>query len=85
MGRASHIDTALGQLELRKRDCLLLCSDGLTNAVSDDEICRVVLAAPDLEAACDRLVDVANERGGHDNITSLGGRRCGRLGARERR
>jgi len=71
MGHGSHIDTALGKLELRTRDCLLLCSDGLTNAVSDDEICRVVLTSPGLEAACNRLVDVANERGGNDNITVL--------------
>jgi serine/threonine protein phosphatase PrpC len=71
MGHASHIDTALGRLELRSRDCLLLCSDGLTNAVADEEICRIVLSSSGLEEACNRLVDVANERGGKDNVTVL--------------
>jgi PPM family protein phosphatase len=71
MGHAGHIDTALGKLELRKRDCLLLCSDGLTNAVSDDEICRFVLTSSGLVEACTRLVDAANDRGGKDNVTVL--------------
>jgi serine/threonine protein phosphatase PrpC len=71
MGHAGHIDTALGKLELRRRDCLLLCSDGLTNAVSDDEICRLVLSSSGLVDACNRLVGAANDRGGKDNITVL--------------
>jgi PPM family protein phosphatase len=71
MGREGHIRTALGKLELRRRDCLLLCSDGLTNPVADDEIRAVLLGSPDLENACGRLVGLANERGGKDNITVL--------------
>jgi serine/threonine protein phosphatase PrpC len=71
MGRTPSIQTALGRLGLRSRDCLLLCSDGLTNAVTDDEIAREVLASTSLEQACQRLVDLANARGGNDNITVL--------------
>jgi serine/threonine protein phosphatase PrpC len=71
MGRTPSIKTALGRLELRGRDCLLLCSDGLTNAVTDDEIAREVLASSSLEQACKRLVDLANAHGGDDNITVL--------------
>ena len=53
---------------IREGDRFLLCSDGLSNLILDDEI-RDVVATNDLKAACERLVDVANERGGDDNIT----------------
>jgi len=69
MGHQSNVVVALGKLELRARDCLLLCSDGLTGCVTDDEMRDMLLAAPDLAVACTRLVDLANERGGEDNIT----------------
>lgn len=55
-------------LPVRPGDCFVLCSDGLHDAVSDDEIC---LAAQSLEAgaACHSLVETARSRGGRDNIT----------------
>lgn len=49
-------------------DLLLLTSDGLTDLVSDDEICQTFLTKSN-EAAGRGLIDLANERGGHDNIT----------------
>lgn len=69
MGRGARIEVALARLSLRARDCLLLCSDGLTRHVSDDEIRDIVLPATRLDAACKALVDLANERGGADNVT----------------
>jgi serine/threonine protein phosphatase PrpC len=69
MGHKSAIQVALGRLELRDRDCLLLCSDGLTGLVADEEIRDVVLGSKTLDGACARLVTLANERGGTDNIT----------------
>lgn len=71
MGRQGGIQAELGKLELRCRDCLLLCSDGLSNAVGDDELLGVVLASSSLEQACASLVDLANGRGGKDNITVM--------------
>jgi serine/threonine protein phosphatase PrpC len=71
MGRSKRMKVALARLSLRARDCLLLCSDGLTRHVSDDEIRDIVLPAPRLDAACKALVDLANERGGVDNITVI--------------
>jgi protein phosphatase len=62
---------ALGKLQLRARDCLLLCSDGLTTHLTDEDIRSVVLGAPDLSVACDRLVNLAKARGGLDNITAV--------------
>ena len=55
--------------ELLPGDVLLLCSDGLTDLVWDDEIRDVVRSKQNLKEASHALVDLANERGGHDNIT----------------
>ena len=56
-------------LRLKAGDTLLLCSDGLTDLVWDDEILEIVRTEKDLESAAQKLIDTANERGGHDNIT----------------
>lgn len=58
-------------LELRVGDELLLCSDGLTEMLSHDEITQVLRGEPHLEAACTRLISLANERGGQDNVTAI--------------
>jgi serine/threonine protein phosphatase PrpC len=71
IGHQPRLSVALGRLELRRRDCLLLCSDGLSNEVGDGEMRDIVLASPDLGAAVDRLVERANERGGRDNVTAV--------------
>lgn len=71
MGHQKKIKIAVGRIDLRDRDCLLLCSDGLTGLVSDDEIRDVVLTAKRPEAVVSRLVALANERGGNDNITVI--------------
>jgi protein phosphatase len=54
---------------LQPNDVLLLCSDGLTDLVWNDEILEVVRSKSDLKEASRALVDLANDRGGHDNIT----------------
>ncbi len=68
MGTKPEVKVALGRLELRRGDVFLVCSDGLWSKVTDDEMLSVVRGA-DLVGACQRLVDLANERGGEDNIT----------------
>jgi len=50
-------------------DTYLLCSDGLSDLVEDDEMLAVIREQPELGAACQQLVDRANFRGGDDNIT----------------
>jgi PPM family protein phosphatase len=56
-------------VELRDGDQVLLCSDGLTEAVDDDRITELLSAGADGEAACRSLIDAANAAGGPDNIT----------------
>ena len=50
-------------------DTLLLCSDGLTNMVDDEQIKRIILGQRDIVEKAERLVLAANENGGSDNIT----------------
>jgi serine/threonine protein phosphatase PrpC len=71
MGHQPTVKVALGRLDLRQRDCLLLCSDGLTSEVPDEEVRSTILSSPDLVSAAERLVDLANARGGRDNTTVL--------------
>ena len=59
----------LAELTPTVGDIFVLCSDGLTGHVRDEEIAAEVSRDSDLDAACGRLVDLANSRGGEDNIT----------------
>jgi PPM family protein phosphatase len=81
MGLKETVQIALGRLDLRQRDCFLLCSDGLSSLVNDDEIRDVVLTAGPLDAVCGKLVDLAMKRGGSDNITVIVGGVSGDLPA----
>jgi protein phosphatase len=62
-----EIDTRSEQLGAG--DIILLCSDGLFTYIRDEELARIVLEQPNLALACDRLIRIANERGGADNIS----------------
>jgi protein phosphatase len=69
LGVSSDVEADMWELHLRSGDRVLLCSDGLSNEVGMDEIAGVLGGLDDPEAAARRLVDVANEHGGSDNIT----------------
>lgn len=56
------------EVDLTKGDKLLLCSDGLTNMLRDEEIYQIIQNNKELEQAAKTLVDAANENGGRDNI-----------------
>jgi serine/threonine protein phosphatase PrpC len=57
---------------LLDRDRILLCTDGLTNMVTEEEIARIILGLEDdPQMACEALVDTANNKGGRDNITVI--------------
>jgi serine/threonine protein phosphatase PrpC len=56
-------------LQLQPSDILLLCSDGLTDLVWNDEILEVIRSKPNVKEASRALIELANSRGGHDNIT----------------
>jgi len=52
-------------------DVYVLCSDGLSGMIQDEEIQRIVAGAPDIRVACKQLIERANEHGGEDNITAV--------------
>lgn len=55
----------------RLGDIVLLCSDGLAGPVSDEDIFRIIQAAPDISSATNQLIAKANENGGPDNVTAV--------------
>jgi len=70
IGVADAVEIDTMQVTLRDGDRLLLCSDGLSGVVDDDEIARV-LREDDPSVIADRLIDMANDAGGPDNITVI--------------
>lgn len=72
LGGALQVTPDASEIEARSGDVFLLCSDGLTGMVPENEIARIVTATNgDLEKACQELIDAANERGGLDNVTAV--------------
>jgi protein phosphatase len=69
LGVSSEVETDMWELELGAGDRVLICSDGLSNEVGTDEMETVLRTVADPQDAARRLVDVANEHGGADNIT----------------
>ncbi len=69
LGPDARVRVDLTHQEVRRGDILVLCSDGLSGQVKRDEIAEIVLRERDLQAVCERLIALANERGGPDNIT----------------
>lgn len=68
---AVEVDVRSGTAEAG--DCFLLCSDGLSGMIEEEEIARLLAAAADTgaEAACKTLVDAANQAGGKDNVSVI--------------
>lgn len=71
LGVDESVEVETYQVDLRPDDRLLLCSDGLTSMLRDEEIARVLREEDDPQAAAERLVEAANRAGGEDNITVL--------------
>ena len=69
LGPDPKVKVDLTHQEVRRGDVLVLCSDGLSGQVKKEEIGQVVSTTQDLSSVCDKLIAMANERGGPDNIT----------------
>ncbi|MGE3437243.1 MAG: protein phosphatase 2C domain-containing protein [Blastocatellales bacterium] len=69
LGAHNNVNVEVNSLTLCNLDTLVLCSDGLSGKLHQEEIARIVQEASDFKSACQRLIDLANERGGEDNIT----------------
>jgi protein phosphatase len=71
LGSEESVEADVEDLVALPGDLLLMTSDGLTRHVSDEEILTIVQRSRDLEQGCNKLVEIAKERGGDDNITCL--------------
>jgi PPM family protein phosphatase len=73
LGASPSVNVVVDHVELRDLDIILLCSDGLTSnfKVKPEEMVRLIDQSHSLKEACESLVEVANQRGGEDNITVL--------------
>ncbi len=71
LGTQPTVKVVLTAVELFRNDALLICSDGLSNKIIADELRQITIESENLTVACRQLVEIANERGGEDNITVI--------------
>jgi protein phosphatase len=69
LGTSDSVQVDLTFVELKRGDTLLLCSDGLSGMVRNEEIREILRSVDEPLEACKTLTDRANQAGGHDNIT----------------
>jgi PPM family protein phosphatase len=74
LGPDPRVKVDLTRQTLRRGDTLIICSDGLSGLVRREEFAQMVEVYPDLPVLCGALIDLANERGGPDNITVVAAR-----------
>jgi len=71
IGTDTVVECDLFHTTLDRGDCLLLCSDGLSNMMDDQEILFEVVHGVNKQQCCQRLLDIAKNRGAPDNVTSI--------------
>jgi protein phosphatase len=71
LGMQEHVSVDLQGDDASIGDCYVLCSDGLSGMIEDSEILDIVAQSPTIEEACRKLIALANEHGGEDNITAV--------------
>ncbi len=71
MGMPEAVEPHVRSAALKPGDRYLLCSDGLTDMVSDEAVTEMLATNADPQAACRALVEAANEAGGYDNVTVI--------------
>ena len=74
LGAEPTVQADLDEMWVKEGDQILLCSDGLIRMVSDEGIAQVLAEAESAQRASDRLVEIANDNGGEDNVTVIVGR-----------
>jgi protein phosphatase len=71
LGMQDQVVVDLQHDDPQPNDVYVLCSDGLSGMIPDDEIRKIVSSSPDIREACKQLIARANESGGEDNITAV--------------
>jgi PPM family protein phosphatase len=70
-GNRAGVRVDVQKVELETGDVVLLCTDGLTDMLSDERLASILAAEGEPQSACERLVAEANDQGGRDNITAV--------------
>jgi serine/threonine protein phosphatase PrpC len=70
-GRSHDLFVDVNKISLERDDIVLLCTDGLYDMISDEKINELLGSNQSAEAICRKLVELANENGGKDNITAI--------------
>jgi len=70
-GSEAGVRVEMQKAELETGDVVLICSDGLTDMLTDEQIAAILASEGEPRPACERLVAAANEQGGKDNITAV--------------
>ena len=68
VGAREKVEVDFFEYRLKKGDIILMCTDGLSNMIEDEEMFRIVKSSRDIVEAVERLVERANDNGGSDNI-----------------
>jgi protein phosphatase len=71
LGMQDNVVVDLQHDDPQAGDVYVLCSDGLSGMVSDEDIQRIATSSSDIREVCKRLIQSANEKGGEDNITAV--------------
>ena len=71
LGQNEEVDVDVYEAHLRSGDRIVLCSDGLTRHVKPNEIASIVTDEDDPDVASQQLIDLANDRGGEDNVSTI--------------
>ncbi len=71
LGNKMDVEIDIRIHEILAGDRYLLCSDGLSTMVEDEGIFQIIKDSKDVDEACDHLIQAANDKGGHDNISVI--------------
>lgn len=71
LGSEASVESDYFELSMRLGDCILFCSDGLSNMLSDQELLEYAMLCPEPERLCRELMNEALERGARDNVTVI--------------
>jgi serine/threonine protein phosphatase PrpC len=71
VGIEENVEVDVLMETVERNDTYLLCSDGLSRMATDEEIREIIVAETNLQVAVQRLIDLANARGGKDNVTVI--------------
>mgnify|MGYP000704643605 CR=1 FL=1 len=71
VGLSPSLEPDIKTVQLKNDESLLLCCDGVIAHLPDDDIHKIIRDSPDPQTACQEIVDMANERGGSDNISLI--------------